>query len=138
RAEASATNQVVRFQNRHLDELAGNEASALSRLVLRDIEQRVAVDCFDKAIAENICRHAEGRDVFTARNTLLRLWADRAIVDQRTVRDRARAVVDGDCWIYKVAKRIRMPHAQLTDLADAAGNRILMAISARFVVVDRA
>src|SRR5207245_651006 len=48
------------------------------------------------------------------------------------------AVVDGDGGIHEVAVGVQMSYAQLRDLTDAAGHRILVTIGARFVVVYRA
>jgi hypothetical protein len=60
----------------------------------------------------------------------LRLGDDRAIIDDGTSADAARAVIDGDGRIDEIGARIGVADAQLGELAGTAADRILMTIGA--------
>ena len=79
------------------------------------------------------------------RNTLLNLSVrhfavrtDGAVVHQGTAFDNLRSAGDGNFGILKFAVGAAMTSAQFIDLAGAAGDGILMALSARLRVIERA
>jgi hypothetical protein len=67
----------------------------------------------------------------------LRLGDDRAIIDDGTSPDAARAIIDGDGWIDEVPARIGVADAQFGELAATAADRVLMTIGASPRVKDR-
>src|SRR5207245_7125950 len=68
---------------------------------------------------------------------LLRLRTNRPVIHQRAAGNRVGAIIDEDGGVHELAKAVAVTHAQLGDLADAAGHGILVAIGARLLVVDR-
>ena len=50
----------------------------------------------------------------------LRLGDHRAIIDEGTSANAARAIIDGDGWIDEIAARIGVANAQLGELAGTA------------------
>src|SRR5579863_1504880 len=69
---------------------------------------------------------------------LLRLRADRTIVNERTARDHILAVINKDRWVDKIATGIKVSCPHFGDLAWSAGTGTLMAISTNGSVVQRA
>jgi hypothetical protein len=67
----------------------------------------------------------------------LRLRDHRAIVDEGTSADAARAIIDGNGWIDKIAVGIRVADAQLSELAGTAADRVLVTVGASPRVEDR-
>src|SRR5262249_30794281 len=119
-AKASATNGAAAFIHRHLDELTGDVATALSRLAVGDRQQRVAVDGLDVAVAQDVERGAEGANGFEARYSLFRLRTNGPVIDQRAVGNRVCPIVDGDAGVHKVPKDVLVAGTELGDLADSA------------------
>ena len=67
----------------------------------------------------------------------LRLRDHRAIIDEGTSADAARAIIDGNGWIDKIAVGIPVADTQLGELAGTAANRVLMTVGASPRVEDR-
>src|ERR1700759_1682249 len=67
----------------------------------------------------------------------LRLRHHRAIVDEGTSADAARAIIDGNGWIDKIAVGIDVADAQLSELAGTAADRVLVTVGASPRVEDR-
>src|SRR5205807_10321345 len=69
-------------------------------------------------------------------------WTGRALINQRPVGDRhtrqAATVVDSEGRGNEVAAAVSVSGAQFGNLADAAGDRILVTLRAGLSVVDRA
>src|SRR5262249_11290001 len=128
-----------------------NAASALVDLVVGDCNQSVAVDRLDESVAERIQACAERPDVFATRNTFLNVslqeimlhptcvhydtGANGTVINQRTIGDRGVAVVDEYGRIDKVAGRVLVPASQLSYLANAAADWVLMALATRLSIV---
>ena len=125
------------LQNGDLDSLAVNLAVGSTHLLGGDVQQRAVVDRFDKAIAQRVDRRPQCPDILRYRYMFLRLGDDRAIIDEGTSADAARAIVDGDGWIDKIAVRIGVADAQLGELAGTAADRVLMTVGASPRVEDR-
>src|SRR5438876_6239699 len=135
--KSSAADVAGSLGDRHLNEFAGDAAAALRWLIVGNGKQGVAIDGFHETIAQGIGGGAEGADGFAAGNTLLRLGTNRAVIHQRAAGNRVGAIIDEDGGVHELAKAVPVTHAQLGDLADAAGHGILVAIGARLLVVDR-
>src|SRR5437868_8261551 len=135
--KSSAADVAGSLGDWHLDEFAGDAAAALRWLIVGNGKQGVAVDGFHETIAQGIGGGAEGANGFVARRALLRLRTNRAVIHQRAAGNRVGAIIDEDGGVHELAKAVAVTHAQLGDLADAAGNGILVAIGARLLVVDR-
>ena len=67
----------------------------------------------------------------------LRLRDHRAIVDKGTSADAARAIIDGNGWIDKIAVGIGVADAQLSELAGTAADRVLVTVGASPRIEDR-
>src|SRR3989442_12680509 len=98
----------------------------------------------DKPVSEQIEGRAERANLLRLRNALLKLdvreggiGTNCAIIDKRADGHHCCAVGDRDAGIDKLSSRVAVPHAQLGDLAESAGDRVLMAFAARLRVVDR-
>jgi len=124
------------FCDPHEDEFSPDPATALRRLGRGDILQGVVIDGLHKTVPENVQRHAEGPNVFTARCPFLCFRTDCSIIEQRTIRDHCLTPIDRDAGADKVAVAVSVAKAELSDLASAAGHRILMALRAGSGVVD--
>ncbi len=125
--EAADADGAVRLENRHGDHLAGDASFALPRLRVGDREERVRVDRLDEAGAEGVGGHPEGADVLEAGHALLDGGVDRPIVDERP----AGRIDEGSCGV-------EMSRAQFGDLADCAGDGVLVAFRTGLGVIDRA
>src|SRR5262249_41714736 len=79
----------------------------------------------DEAVAGRIERGAEGANFVAAKHALLNGGVDRPVIDQRS----ARMINEIDA--------VEVPGPQLSDLADRAGDRVLMALGAGLRVVYR-
>ena len=102
-----------------------------------DGHQRVVVDRFDEAVAQRVERRPQRPDILRFRHMFLRLGDDRAIIDDGTSANAARAIIDGDGWIDEIAVRIGVADAQLGELAGTAADRVLMTVGASPRVEDR-
>ena len=136
-SKSSAADVAGSLGDWHLNEFAGDAAAALRWLIVGNGNQSVAVDGFHETIAQGIGGGAEGANGFAARRALLRLRTNRAVIHQRAAGNRVGAIIDEDGGVHELAKAVAVTHAQLGDLADAAGHGILVAIGARLLVVDR-
>ncbi|HEV7675547.1 MAG TPA: hypothetical protein VGQ12_13535 [Candidatus Angelobacter sp.] len=94
-----------------MNKLAGNGAAALSRLIVGDRYQRIAVNGFNKAIAQNSKRCTQCDNVLRAGYTLSRLGTDGTIIYQRTIVNAVGPVIDGDVGIYEIAGSVSMADA---------------------------
>ena len=110
-AEAADATLSRRLQHRDGDGLAVNLAVGSMHLMGRDGHQRVVVDRFDEPVAQGVERRPQRADILRCRHMFLRLGDDRAIIDEGTSADAARAIVDGDGWIDKIAIRIGVADA---------------------------
>src|SRR2546428_4714372 len=124
-AETRATHHIAGFVYRQLDEQTGNGPSTLAGLGIGDGQERVAVNGLDEAVAERVERGAESAHFVAAEHALLDGGVDRPVIDQRSAR-----------MIDEISP-IEVPGAQLGDLADSAGDRVLVTLSAGLGVVDR-
>jgi len=136
---AEAPNAILsrRLQHGDGDGLAVNLAVGSTRLLGGDGHQRVVVDRFDEAVAQRVEHRPQRPDIFRFRHMFLRLRDHRAIIDEGTSADAARAIIDGNGWIDKIAVGIRVADAQLSELAGTAGDRVLVTVGASPRVEDR-
>lgn len=89
-------------------------------LVVGDGDDIVAVDRLDEAVAERVERRAEGADVLCGRgHALLDVRVGGAVVDERAARR-----------VDEVAYGVLVTGAQFGDLADGAGDGVLVALGA--------
>jgi len=72
---------AARLQYRYCDDLAGNPAKALKKLLSGECGERIAVCGFDEAIAERIERGAQGLNIRAIQDAFLDRGIDRAIID---------------------------------------------------------
>src|SRR5262249_13191803 len=79
----------------------------------------------DEAIAECVERGAEGAHFVAAKHALLNGGVDRPVIDQRSTR------------MINEIDAVEVPGPQLSDLADRAGDRVLVTLGAGLGVVDR-
>ncbi len=117
----------------------------LLALLLGEIDKSLIGNGLHESIAQKIQRNAEGANLFRVRHALLNfragegaVRADGAVVHQGTAFDNLGSAGDGDFGILKFAVGAAMTSAQFIDLAGAAGGGILMALSARLRVIERA
>jgi hypothetical protein len=82
-AEAADACLARGFQYGNLNGLAMDPSAADEHLALGDGQQRAVIDRFDKAVPQGIQRGPQRSDVFRDRHVFLRLWNERAIVDDR-------------------------------------------------------
>src|ERR1044072_4636016 len=109
-------------------------ADDIVRLVGGDLEKRLVRHGLDQAVAKKVERRAEGSHgliILDAcgeerRDALLNLRVYRAVVNERAAGR-----------VHEVAEHVLMPGAKLVNLADRAGNRVLVALRARLRGVDR-
>src|SRR2546426_6726443 len=99
---------------------------------------------FRSPVSEQIEGRAERANLLRLRHAFLKLdvreggiGTNCAIIDKRAAGNHCCAVGDRDAGIDKLSSRVAVPHAQLGDLAESAGDRVLMAFAARLRVVDR-
>ena len=136
-AEAPDAILSRRLQHGDGDGLAVNLAVGSTHLLGGDGHQRVVVDRFDEAIAQRVERRPQRPDILRFRHMFLRLRDHRAIIDEGTSADAARAIIDGNSWIDKIAVRIGVADAQLGELAGTAADRVLVTVGASPRVEDR-
>ena len=129
-AEAPDAILSRRLQHGDGDGFAVNLAVGSTHLLGGDGDQRVVVDRFDEAITQRIHRRRHRPDILRFRHMFLRLRDHRAIVDEGTSADAARAIIDGNGWIDKIAVGIRVADAQLGELAGTAADRVLVTVGA--------
>src|SRR6476646_1127585 len=144
-AKAAYAGLAGGFDDGNVKSLAANSSVVFLALILREIEESLIGQGFDKPITQNIERDAEGSDFFGIRDVLLDFgtWesaagTDGSIVDERAVLDDFGAVVDGDFRIPKHAMGIEVADTQFGNLAGAASGGILVALAAGLRVVKRA
>ena len=136
-AEAPDAILTRRLQHGNSDSLAVNLAMGSTHLLGSDGHQRVVIDCFDKAVSQRVERRPQRPDILRFRHMFLRLRDHRAIIDEGTSADAARAIIDGNGWIDKIAVGIRVADAQLSELAGTAADRVLVTVGASPRVEDR-
>src|SRR5262249_6274245 len=141
------------FENRDLNDERIDAAPALNDFVVGECNQRVAVDGLDKPITKGIEAGAERPDVLAARNPFLNVGlqevmlhsicigydpgANSPVINQRAIGDRICAIIDEYGRVHKVAIGVLVAAAELSYLADAPADRVLMALTAGLGIVGR-
>src|SRR2546426_11516146 len=128
--EPPNSQSIFGFQDRPPNNLPSDQPEALAILIPRDREERLVGDRLDEAVSQGIQRGAERPHVLGLGDPLLDCRVDRAIVDERSAGG-------GFKPGFPMESQHSVPGAKLGDLADAAGQRILMALDTALRVVDR-
>src|SRR5580700_9225837 len=129
-AEPAHASLPRRFEDRDLDYLALDQAATLRGLALRDRDQRIVVDRLDESVTQRVEHGTQCADIFRFRHVLLRLRANRAVIDQRSSSNAILAVIDDDGWIHEGSAVVAMSDADLGDLTRSAADRILVTANA--------
>ena len=120
-AEAPDAILSGRLQHGDGDGLAVNLAVGSTHLLGGHGHQCVVVDRFDEAVAQRVERRPQRPDILRRWHMFLRLGHDRAIIDDGTSADAARAIIDGNGRIDEIAARIGVADAQLGELLIITG-----------------